>query len=38
VIDEVDIQEVGHFQLREAAHHGEEAAVEGSGAGTADRG
>ena len=38
VIDEVDVQEVGRFLLREAALHGEEAAVEGLAAGAADRG
>jgi hypothetical protein len=38
VIDEVDVQEEGHFLLRAAAFHGEEAAVEGLGAGAADRG
>ena len=38
VIDEVDVQEESHFLLREAAFHGEEAAVQGLGAGAADRG
>ena len=38
VIDEVDVEEVGRFLLREAALHIEEAAVEGLEAGAADRG
>src|SRR5262245_25777037 len=38
VIDEVDVQEIGRFLLRQAVFHGEEAAVEGFGAGAADRG